>query len=121
MRIFPDHPNVNRIKDLALEMNVSETMSTERQKNLSAIVKQNFPNWYIKKNIFHSDKYSKNDINDLIYDDSGGWHRGSPLCLYERELVGEKEISKVKAKVQHTDPAKSLNIWSSIPSGEPAD
>ena len=38
MKMFPDHPNVERIKALALEMNKSETMTTERQKNLSSIV-----------------------------------------------------------------------------------
>ena len=43
MKMFPDHPNVERIKALALEMNESETMTTERQKNLSSIVKQKLP------------------------------------------------------------------------------
>ena len=85
MKMFPDHPNVERIKALALEMNKSETMTTERQKNLSSIVKQNFPNDYIRKNIFHTDDYSLFDQYSFIYDDSGAWHRGSPLCLYERE------------------------------------
>ena len=121
MNLFPDHPNVVRIKAFADEMNTSDTMTTARKKKLSAIVKRNFPNIYIKKNIYHSDQWSKNDINDIIYDDTGNSNKGSPLCLYERELVGEKEIGKVKAKVQHSDPANSLNIWSSISSGEPAD
>lgn len=124
MKLFPTHPNVQRIKNLALEMNESETMATERQKNLSAIVKQNFPNRYIRKNIFHSDKWSKNDINLLIYDDSGGWHRGSPLCLYEREIAdlsGKVNSAKIKPKVSHVDPSEKLDLWSSISTDESAD
>jgi len=124
MKLFPDHPNIERIKILALEMNESETMTTERQKNLSAIVKQNFPNRFIRKNIFHSDKWSKNDINLLIYDDSGGWHRGSPLCLYEREIAdlsGSVNSAKIKPKVSHVDPSAKLDLWSSISSDQSAD
>ena len=121
MHLFPDHPNVARIKAFADEMNTSNTMTIPRKKKISAIVKRNFPNIYIKKNIYHSDQWSKNDINDLIYDDTGGSNKGSPLCYYERELVGQEDLSKVKTTVSHTDPAKSLNIWSSIPSNKPAD
>ena len=124
MKLFPDHPNVERIKIFALEMNESETMTTERQKNLSAMVKQNFPNRYIRKNIFHSDKWSKNDINLLIYDDTNSWHRGSPLCLYEREsadLSGSVNSAKIKPKVSHVDPSAKLDLWSSISSDQSAD
>jgi hypothetical protein len=79
--LFPDHPNIGMLDDLADEMSSSENMDQERKIVLSAILKSAYPVVRIQKNLVDDRSYLT-ETYTTVFEDAIEWNRGSPYCLY---------------------------------------